>query len=58
MVSAMVEALKGVYLSTAYSYAKHRPDDAAEKLPRLCSSGFGTSTAAGVLPPLPTAASI
>lgn len=31
MASAMYEALKGVYLSTAYSYAKHRPDRAAEE---------------------------
>ncbi|SQB37487.1 Uncharacterised protein [Citrobacter koseri] len=31
MVSAMYEALKGVYLSTAYSYARHRPDHAADE---------------------------
>ncbi|HAV1766124.1 TPA: hypothetical protein JG926_002969 [Enterobacter hormaechei subsp. steigerwaltii] len=40
MVSAMVEALKGVYLSTAYSYAKHRPDDAAEKTTSFMQFGI------------------
>lgn len=40
MVSAMVEALKGVYLSTAYSYAKHRPDHAADETTSFMQFGI------------------
>ena len=40
MVSAMYEALKGVYLSTAYSYAKHRPDRAEEETTSFMQFGI------------------
>jgi hypothetical protein len=45
MVSAMVEALKGVYLSTAYSYANIARTTLPTKPPRLCSLVSGTNTA-------------
>ena len=57
MASAMYEALKGVYLSTAYSYAKHRRIAPPRKPPRLCSSASGTNMAADGSRPPRTAAS-
>lgn len=40
MVSAMYEALKGVYLSTAYTYAKHRPDHADDETTSFMQFGI------------------
>ncbi len=57
MVSAMYEALKGVYLSTAYTYAKHRPDHADDETTSSCSLVSGTNMAADVSQRLLIAAS-
>lgn len=40
MVSAMYEALKGIYLSTAYTYAKHRPDHADDETTSFMQFGI------------------
>ncbi len=48
MVSAMYEALKGVYLSTAYTYANIALTTLTMKPPLSCSLVSGTNTAADV----------
>jgi hypothetical protein len=40
MASAMYEAFKGFYLSTAYSYARHRPDRAADETTAFVQFGI------------------
>lgn len=47
MTSAMVEAAKGLYLSTAYSYAQHRLDNAPDTTTSYAQAGIWYEYAGG-----------
>jgi hypothetical protein len=57
MLSAMIEALKGVYLSPPIATPKHRPDNAADETTSFMQFGIWYEYAADALPLLRTAAS-
>ncbi len=49
MLSAMTETAKGLYLSTAYSYARHRFDSAADTATSYAQFGVWYEYAGGKL---------